>query len=650
VAETTGIKTVVQLVDQMTAPIMAIQNAIRLATERFEALEGASNIDASSLANVKSQIDLINAGASMMEQTFVDVQNNIEAATGAQKGFTRAVKDSSEATSGLAGKISGAVAAYATIQTVKKVLDLSDSMASTTARLDIMNDGLQTTEELQDKIFASAQRSRGSYANTADLVAKLGILAGDAFKTNDETIAFAEQLNKQFVISGASGENAADATRQITQALASGVLRGDELNSVFENAPTVALAIADYLGLSIGEVRELAAEGLITADIMKNALFNAADETNEKFEQMPLTWGQLWTGASNALLMALQPVLQWIGDAAAWIRDNWENIAPIFYGVAAALVVLAVGLGIVAAAHWIATGAAKAFFTTLLANPLTWIVLAIGVVVAMIYKWVQSVGGLKIAWAMVVNWLKTTWDNLKIAFKQGVNSVIFLFDGLRLAWVSAGTAIANFLGDLNVKVLTILQGMVNTAIDIINGFIGVLNKIPGVNIGLIEQVTFATTAQAENEAKKQARNDELEDFKAELQNAQDRRQSELAVMKEEAAAAREVRLAEIENMRNEAAKEKDKNDIEIPDPGEVTLNTEKIAGNTAKTADYSEEDLKYMRDIAEREAINRFTTAEIVINQENNISNDMDIDGVLDRLTEEYAERLDVSMEGAAFA
>lgn len=197
---------------------------------------------------------------------------------------------------------------------VKAGLDYSDNLALNKARLNLMNDGLQTTEELQDKIFAASQRSRGSYDDMTKSVAKLGLLAGDAFKSNDEMIAFSEMMNKSFKVSGASNQEISSATYQLTQAMAAGKLQGDEFRSIMENAPMLADAIAKYMGKSKGELKELSSEGVITSDIIKNALFSSADEINQKYEQMPKTFADAMTSIQNNAQKALQPVADKISN------------------------------------------------------------------------------------------------------------------------------------------------------------------------------------------------------------------------------------------------------------------------------------------------------------------------------------------------
>lgn len=248
------------------------------------------------------------------------------------------IKNSNGLFNGLAGKITAVAGAYMGVQAAGKTLGLSDTLTQTTARLDMMNDGLQTTEELQQKIFASAQRSRASYTDTADIVAQLGSRAGDAFSSNDETIAFAENLNKMFVIAGASQQEMSSASLQLTQALGSGVLRGEELNAVFESAPNVIQAIADYIGKPIGKVRELASEGLITADIVKNAMLTATttSDINKQFESMPMTFGQIATSIKNQALVKFQPILEKLNEIA-----NSEKFQNMVTGVIGGITVLA---------------------------------------------------------------------------------------------------------------------------------------------------------------------------------------------------------------------------------------------------------------------------------------------------------------------
>lgn len=535
--------------------------------------------------------------------------------------------------------------------TGRQILELADSMTTTRARVDLMNDGLQTTAELQDMIMKSANRSRAAYSTTADAVAKMGIMAGDAFSSNEELIAFSELINKQFTIAGTSAAGIDAAMLQLTQAMSSGVLRGEELNSVFEQAPTIIQTIADYLGVPIGKIREMAAEGQITSTIVKNAMLASADEINAKFAAMPMTFSQVWTIAKNIALEAFTPVLTLIGQGAQWIYDNWSMIAPVFWGLAAAALGYAVALGIQTAATWIANGAAQAFFTTLLTNPLFWIALAIGVVVAAIYKWVQSVGGLKVAWLICVNAVLTAWDWVKIGFMTGVYFVMNLWNRLQLAFYTAGVNIQNFMGDMKAGVLTILQNMVNGAIDIINGFINTLNKIPGVSIDAIEKVTFGTTAQMENDAAKQARAADLAAYQDQINSQIAERDSALSAMKAEARAATAQREAEIAAAKAESAAagngstEPDWSAYANTDPGDIG-NVDRVGsvGSIDEDVNIADEDLKFLRDVAEMRYVQNFVTLTPTVAVDAKISEKVDVDEVVDKIE----RRLETEFEAAA--
>jgi len=434
---------------------------------------------------------------------------------------------------------------------------------------------------------------------------------------------------------------------QLTQAMAAGKLQGDEFRSIMENAPMLAQAIAAYTGKSMGELKEMSSEGLITADIIKNAMFAAADETNAKFAELPMTFAQVWTVIQNSLIQAFEPLIQTIGKGAQWIYDNWSTLQPIFLGLAAAVGVYALMTGIQTAATWLSVAANRALAVSLLTNPIGWIALAIGVLIGFIYKWVKSVGGIQIAWQIAMSAILTAWDWVKIGFFTGIYYVLGLWDLLKLGIFAAAVGIANFMGDMKTNVLVILQNMVNGAIGIINDFINILNKIPGVSISAVAGVTFGTNAQIENEASKQSRNAALASYGSDIAKGIMDRDASIANMKSDARSATAKRSAEITAAQAEAAAKASQ------DSGFDSIydNVADTAGNTAKMADSmetSEEDLKYLRDMAEQEAVNRFTTAEIKVDMpvSASIASNMDLDGVIDYLGEGIYEAMEVAAEG----
>ena len=438
-----------------------------------------------------------------------DYINNLTRASNAARGgsnsnrlYGNSAASAARQTSGLVSELHSLAGAYLGIQGVRALTGLSDSMTSITARLDMMNDGLQTTEELNRMIYESAQRSRGSYQQTANLVAKLGTLAGNAFSSNQEIIAFAEQLNKQMALSGTTTQEAQAAMLQLTQGLASGTLRGEELNSVLEQTPMIAQSIAKYMGVNTGEMRELASEGAITADVVKNAMFAAADEVNAKFEEMPMTWGQVWTSMQNTAIQALQPVLNTVN----WLANNLSIIGPLVAGLAASFVVfqvaahwtqiaaaaagayhfvvnlLTIGFGVLRGSTAAASAAVMTFNSTLFASPITWIIMLVGVLIGLLYAGVAAFNKLTGSSVSATGIITGTLATL----------AAFVFNSVLVPIQRGFASFANFLGNVfdnpvaSVKLLfydmalTVLGFIQNVA----QGLESLINKIPGVEVNL----------------------------------------------------------------------------------------------------------------------------------------------------------------------
>ena len=627
------IKSQLVLVDGMTAPLRSIHRAMNLALNSFESMQTASGRAVDTRSFQTAREELARMGAQLEE-----VENQTRRTGGAAESMK--------------SKFMHAAAAVGAALSIKNIIGLADAMTQTEARLNLITGDLEKTAALQDQIMASANRSRASYQSTADAVAKMGIMAKDAFNNTDELVAFTELINKQFTIAGASVAGQEAAMMQLTQAMASGVLRGEELNSIFEQAPTIIQTIADHLGVSVGEIRAMAAEGQITAQVVKEAMLGSAKEINDQFNDMPYTFAQVWTMMQNILLEAFGPLIQVIGAGAQWIYENWAAIEPVLVGVATAVAILTAAYLVHTAATWLQVEANRALIISLLSNPILWIAVAIGILVGMIYKWIQSVGGLRNAWNLCTLALIVGWNTVKLAFFVGVYWVMDLVAKLQLCWQKAGVAIANFMGNMKVSVLTILQNMINGAIDLINKFIGLLNKLPGVNIEAIEHVTFAATAAAENEAAKAARAEELANFEAELAAAKAGRDAHIDSLKAELNSSVSALQSANAQMKAEAAANNAAEQMALDGIGQDLSGPGGIkdsAGSAAASLKETTEDLKYMRDLAEQEAINRFTTAEVKIDMSgmtNRIDSDMDLDGVLNTLTEGFAEALEVAAEG----
>lgn len=552
-------------------------------------------------------------------------------------------------------RVKGALLGAGAVYSAQRVLQLADSMTTTRARLDLVIEGMNeagtTADQLQQRIMQSANRSRASYLDTADAISKMGIMAGDAFGSTDELVQFTELINKQFTIAGASAEGQSAAMLQLTQAMSSGVLRGEELNSIFEQAPTIIQTIADYLDVPIGRIRDMAANGEITAEIVKNAMLSSADEINRKFESMPYTYSQVWTMAQNILMDSFQPVLQMIGAGAQLIVDNWGTIEPVFWGLAAAGLAYAVALGIQTTATWIATGAARTFFATLLTNPLLWIALVIGVVVAAIYQWVQAVGGLENAWAIAMDYIQYGTDLTAYGISYGVTWVLNSLDRMELGAATLSTNFQNFMGDMRAGALTQLQELANGGIGIINDFISTLNKIPGVSIDLIDQLTFGAIAGLENEAAKQQRS---VDLAAKTQAVNDRissRDTALATQKTTLESAHAARRAENAS-RVAAAAEKAASDSLLSAAGGAGANQLDSIGKVGEVGkinsdvNIADEDLQLMKDVAEMRYVQNFVTLTPTVAMNAQVSERVDIDELTGRVADVLIEEVAAGAEG----
>lgn len=633
-----------------------------------------------------------------------------------QGRFNQEINEGVSNADNLMDTIKGAVAAYVTIQSVTSALNLSDQLTSTTARLNLMNDGLQTTAELQDMIYLSAERSRGAYQTTADAVSKLGLMAGDAFDSSAEIIAFTEQLNKQFTIAGTEAAGIDAAMLQLTQAMGSGVLRGEEYNSVLEQAPNIIQSIADYLEVPKGQLKDMAAEGQITAEIVKNAMFAAADETNAKFEQMPMTFAQIGQSIENTAMMAFTPVLQRMNEianseafnvmvenavsalsvvagialeifdllvgAATLLADNWSWLSPIIYGVVAALAVYYGALLItkgaelaVAAAHGVMTFAKlmMAAATTLLtgatwaestaqwglnaalyACPIVWIIVLIIALIALFYAAVAAVnkfagtsvsatgiicGAFMVALAFIGNIFVALWNLVVDVFVLIYNLV---------------AEVANFIGNVFTDpigaVCRLFFGLADTVLGILQALASAIDAIFGSNLaGSVQGWRDSLGGWVDETFGKG------EEIMAKM-NADD-----MKLGRFEYGAAWDAGYSFGEGIDESISNFDPASlfDTNIPGADEygtglagIGSGVDDIAGNTGSIADsmaVTEEEMKYLRDIAEQETVNRFTTAEVHVDMsgmQNTVNNNGDLDGFVSGLTDAVNEAVDIITEG----
>ena len=653
-----------------------------------------------------------------LSQTVGNTERYIRDNVDEQGRFNQEISAGTQQANELTNTIKRAVAAYVSIQSVGKALNISDELVQTTSRLNMMNDGVQTTAELVNMVYAAAQDARGSFSQMADVVARFGNNAKDAFSSSEEVVAFADLIQKQMTIAGASTQEAANAELQLSQALGSGVLRGDELNSIFEQAPNLIQNIADYLDVPIGKIREMAADGELSADVVKAAIFSAADDINSKFNEMPMTWGQMWQSMQNTALIAFQPVLQRLNDLAnseafqtfiqgaieamatlanillnvfevaasvgAFIGDNWSIIAPIIYGVIAALGAYLAIMGIVnaitaisaaidatkAAADALAAG--QTFLWTvqqyglnaaLAACPITWIIVLIIALIAIIFAVCNAI-------AKMTGIANSGFG----VITGGVNVVIQFFKNLGLTVANIALGIGNAIAALASNMMTAFHNaicsvqswfynLLSTALSVIEGICSALNKLPFVEFDYsgISSAADDYAAKASEAAGNKEDYQSISDAFNEGFTTFDAFQDGWASDAFNAGAAWGDGIAD--KVSNFSLSDVF-GQTDIPNVGDYTSGFNdaiansgvgdsigNIDDNTGKIKDsleVSEEDLKYLRDIAEQESINRFTTAEVTINQtnNNNVSSDTDLDGFITALDDAMGEAIDEVTNG----
>lgn len=608
----------VQLRDGMTGVLSRISATLNTVNDRFERMQSLT--EQAAPTGLYSQFNSELAGVrEELTRTVSEVEELRSSMTSAQPPAEN-----------LTASLKKLGTAFLGSKLVSGIVSMSDEMTQTTARLNLMNDGLQSTADLQELIYQSAMRSRGAYNATADAVAKMGLLAGDAFSSNQETIAFVEQLNKQFKIAGTSAEGQAAAMLQITQAMGSGVLRGEELNSVFEQAPTIIQSIADYLGVSVGEIRSMAQEGELTASVVKSALLSSAEETNQKFNEIPLTWADVWTQASNMAIMALQPLL----EAINWVANNIEIIGPLVLATAAAFALFAVAANwtkICAAATKALTAAQKVLNAVMSLNP---IVLIIGSIIILI--------GVIAAYINYTNRAKNeTTSAVGVICGLFAMAGAFVYNMFYLPVYNVITDLINFLGNvfqhpiasieilflqLSQYVVGVIRGMVRTIEKLIN-------LIPGVKINITSGLDTFYDSYTDRIQK-------IKDQSGWTEYVKHKEKIEYST-----AYANGYNWGA--NLQNSIS---EKLGLDLPDDPATGL-LSNIADNTAQIADdvsVSSDDIKLLRDIAERQVINKYTTAEIKVEMvnHNNISNEMDLDGVVNLLEAKVTEALVTSAEG----
>ena len=692
--------------DGISGVLRKINTALNTTLNAFEQVQRASGraVDTAEIQAARAALVQANAQVDQMAEGY-------RRAAEQEEILNKGLRNGTNAADGLLGKVKGIVATLAAGAGAKALLGLSDKLTSTTARLNFIVDDGGTVDELEQKIMASAQRSRAAYLDTASAIASMGANAGSAFSDNDELIAFMEQVNKQFVIGGATAEGQSAAMLQLTQAMAAGALRGEELNSILENAPGIARAIESYMGIAEGSIKSYAEQGAITAEVVKNALLSAAEDTydemgnliegtNSKFESMPKTWAQIWIGMQNTALAAFNPILTKLNQVANSAQFNtvingaisgltalatvatgvldiliaYNAVALITNGIntaaaaidavrAARLAMTTVATGAQTTATFAQTAAQYGLNAALAACPITWIVVLVIALVAAIYA----------ACSAIAKFTGIANSGFGVIC-GGINVVVQFFVNLGLTIANIALGIWNALGacaqNIGIAFSNVISGvqawfynLLSTALTVVAGICEALNKLPFVEF----DYSGITNAASDYAAKAAEASGNIQDFVSigdafnEGMSTFDTWQdgwagdafSAGANWGDGVASGISDAVGGLFDMDLGAATDygtgSNYGDFALDDIADYTGQTAANTGAAADALSTSTEELEYLRDIAERDAINRFTTAEVRIDMTgmtNRIEGGADLDGVISTLTDGFTEALLTAAEG----
>lgn len=692
--------------DGISGVLKRITNGLSTTLNAFEQVQRASGraVD----------VTQIQAARAALAEANRDVDNMAEAyrrAAQQEEVLNRGLRNGASAADGLLGKVKGIVTTLAAGAGAKAVLGLSDQLASSSARLSLIVDDGGSVDALEQKIMASAQRSRASYLGTMQTISKLGLQAGDAFNSNDELIRFTELLNKNFVIGGSSAIEQAAAMYQLTQAMGSGRLQGDEYRSIIENAPMLAGAIEEYMRNvqgATGAMKDWSSEGLLTADVIKAAVFNSADEVEARFQQMPMTWGQVWTQMQNKAIAAFDPVLSKLNQVAnserfetvtdgivsglatiaavagvvldllisggSLVVDNWSWLEPIVWGLVTAFVAYntvalitnglnaatALAEGVKAAALAMSTGATFAatvaqygLNAALLACPITWIVLLIIALVAAFYAAVAAInhfagtslsatgivmGAFAVAGAFIINLILGV-----------VNFVIGIGVELYNLIATFANFFANVFNDPVGAIINLFAGMFDFILGIVQSAASLIDTVLGTDMSSAV-AGFRNTVATKVEEIVGDQVEVMEKLNASDYQIQRIEYGDAWAAGNSLGRGIEDAVGGLFNFDLGAAENYGADSPFALD--DISNNAALTAANTGATADAltaTTEELEYLRDIAERDAINRFTTAEVKIDMtgmQNRIEGGADLDGVISALTDGFTEALLTAAEG----
>lgn len=705
-----SIQSVMLLEDKMSQPLMNIDNSLSVVTDSIERTQAAAltMFGAALLTVAKAQFDAVKMAVDEIGAGIERAINEQSKLNQTSEKLTEEINESSSAYDAIKEKLSGVAGLIKEAFSIEKIAGMSDQMVQTSARLNLMNDGMQSTKELQDMIYRSAQSTGTAYQTTADRVAGLSSNARDVFNSTAETVDFAELVSKQFAIAGASTEDTNSAFSQLTQSLSTGVMSGEDLNSIFAAAPNMIQTIADYLNVPVDKLEDMAAGGQLTADTVKNAMISSTDDINNKFNSMPMTWEQVGNTIKNQGLMAIQPILEKFSEIAnnpsfqefaagivyaisgiasvlGWVLglaiavasaicDNWSIISPIIYGIAAAILVYNAGLllqkGYLLACT-VATQAmkiAQGLLNVVMGmNPVMLIVLGVIALIAVFYAVIgainQFMGTSISATGIIVGCLFTAVAFIWNLFLGVLDLVLGIINFLVNRFILFANFFANIFKNPISSVIYLFQGMADGVLGVLEKIASAMDFVFGSNMAdTVAGWRVGLKTMADDVVAKYAPN---EDYKTTIDGI-DLSAESLGFTRMNYKDSYDSGYEYGDNIgaKNDLISKNSKGTgIDSTNPTNSVPTTTDLAGtqagtdientaentaNIAKSVSDSTEEIKYLRDVAEREVINRFTTAEIKVNMggiHNKVNKNTDLDGVVNHLENQLYESLNSTAE-----
>ena len=645
------------LYDGVTGPLRQMQQAMALTLNTFESMQNSISENVA-IDFGTQELEMARNAVNQLGAEMVRIQQEQEDMIRKQEEFTQSVRRSESRMNRLG---SAAIAVNQGLELMQRIgngingfMKQADEAAMINSRIGMMNDGLMKHHELQKKILQMANDTRSGYAETVDLMSKLTM--SGAFDSTAHVMDMTESINKAIRIGGGTDEMNKSAMLQLSQALGSGVLQGDELRSLSENAPYMMKVLADGLGVARGELKQMGADGELTTDVVIQAFENQRDVINSTFENIPRTWGDVttklgnsWTnfmqhlvredgtGVLNPLinqfyafaewldtpqgmsfLLTIATVIEWItnglvfmgnivGTVASLFIENWDFISMMLLGVSAVLA------GVLIPKLW-------AMVPPLIAQASAWIV--------MNYPILMVIGSVILFMTMLHSMGITTEQIIGTVTGIFFGLYAFLYNLVADIWnlfAVFGEFLGNFCNDPLAATVRLFIGFADTVLGILESIANAMDALFGSSMS-----------------------DTLAGWRSNMQSWADDTFGEQAVTIER---MEKLDVADNFNKGYDFGVDLSNGATQIFEELTTSMNSMGFeggyidsVGSIEDTVDVSNEDLEIMRELAEMESIQNFVTLTPKVNIKTGpVSKDVDIDEIVRRIEKSIEEEMEAS-------